>query len=165
MRIAFVVDRRLVVDDAYNRARKLADALDTASNEGRAPKEVRAVALRLQALAGPGQPPLVTARLRGGMPREDEWARTPCQPTVLCSTVDQVGSRLLFRGYGISDAMKPVQAGLLGSDAVILLDEAHLSEPFRQTASAIAKVSSVRGPDRAPFHAAMLTATPGDDEK
>src|SRR4051794_21935717 len=34
MRIVFVVDRRLVVDDAYNRAKKLAVALDTASNDG-----------------------------------------------------------------------------------------------------------------------------------
>ncbi|MBV8777995.1 MAG: type I-U CRISPR-associated helicase/endonuclease Cas3, partial [Alphaproteobacteria bacterium] len=101
--------------------------------------------------------PVLARRLRGGVPREDDWARTPSQPTILCSTVDQVGSRLLFRGYGISDRMKPVHAGLLGSDCLILLDEAHLAEPFRQTLTAIGQL---RQPDGAPWQAVVLTATP-----
>lgn len=75
-----------------------------------------------------------------------------------------MGSRLLFRGYGVTDEMKPIQAGLLGSDALILLDEAHLSEPFRQTARAISTVETLRGADAAPFHVALLTATPGEDK-
>ncbi len=87
VRIAFVVDRRLVVDDAFERARKLEVAL--AKPDG----EVTArVAERLRMLSGDG-PPLVARRRRGGIPREDDWARTPAQPTVLCSTVDQIGSR------------------------------------------------------------------------
>ena len=127
VRIAFVVDRRLVVDDAFTRAKKLQDALAAPCGNvtGR-------VADALKTLSGDG-PPLIARRLRGGIPREDDWARTPSQPTVLCSTVDQVGSRLLFRGYGVSHSMKPVHAGLIGSDCLILLDEAHLAEPFRQT--------------------------------
>jgi CRISPR-associated endonuclease/helicase Cas3 len=157
LRIAFVVDRRLVVDDAFDRAEKLAKALADRD----ADEVVRAVAARLKRLAGPRRPPLVVAKLRGGAPREDDWARTPCQPTVLCSTVDQVGSRLLFRGYGVGDRMKPVHAGLLGSDALILLDEAHLSEPFRQTAKDIADLKPLHGPDPRPLHVALLTATPG----
>ena len=165
MRICFVVDRRLVVDEAFGRAKRLAEALGRAAVDPAAPDVLRRVALRLQALAGPGAPPLVTKQMRGGVPREDDWARTPCQPTVLCSTVDQVGSRLLFRGYGVSDAMKPLHAGLIGSDALILLDEAHLSEPFRQTARDIATVRSLRGEgDSSPFHVALLTATPGELE-
>src|SRR2546429_286350 len=102
-------------------------------------------------------PPLLARRLRGGVPREDDWAHTPNQPTILCSTVDQVGSRLLFRGYGISDRMKPVHAGLLGSDCLILLDEAHLAEPFRQT---LGSIERLREPDKAPLGVALLTATP-----
>ncbi|WP_174300976.1 type I-U CRISPR-associated helicase/endonuclease Cas3 [Caulobacter sp. S45] len=163
MRIAFVVDRRLVVDEAFLRAKRLADALAQAAPGPDATDILQRVALRLQSLAGDGAPPLVAKQMRGGVPREDDWARTPCQPTVLCSTVDQVGSRLLFRGYGVPDSMKPLQAGLLGSDALILLDEAHLSEPFRQTARDIATVPSLRGEnDSSPFHVALLTATPGE---
>jgi CRISPR-associated endonuclease/helicase Cas3 len=127
-RIAFVVDRRLIVDQAYERAAGILRSLDP-EREGPAGE----VARELIALAGEGSPPLVVRALRGGMPRESDWARTPAQPTVLISTVDQVGSRLLFRGYGISASMRPVHAGLLGSDCLIFLDEAHLSEPFRQT--------------------------------
>lgn len=159
VRIAFVVDRRVIVDAAYERAqlirKKLTEALQSSEKED--------ILFRVaQRLASFGGEPLLVRALRGGMPREDDWARTPAQPTVLCSTVDQVGSRLLFRGYGVSDAMKPVHAGLVGSDCLLLLDEAHLSEPFRQTLSSI---EVLRQPpwtqDRpAPWACVTLTATP-----
>jgi CRISPR-associated endonuclease/helicase Cas3 len=153
VRIAFVVDRRLIVDDAFERAQKLADTLQT----GMCDPIVGRVSAALCRLAGADQKPLLVRRLRGGMPREDDWARTPIQPTILCSTVDQVGSRLLFRGYGVSDRMKPVHAGLLGSDCLLLLDEAHLSKPFRQTLAAIERL---RKGDASPWATALLTATP-----
>jgi CRISPR-associated endonuclease/helicase Cas3 len=162
-RIAFVVDRRLVVDDAFERARKLEAALAKPPHGS----VTACVAERLKMLSGDG-PPLIARRLRGGIPREGDWARTPSQPTVLCSTVDQVGSRLLFRGYGVSDSMKPVHGGLIGSDCLILLDEAHLAEPFRQTMDWIGvyrganwRESNVAGP----WGFALLTATPGEKPK
>ena len=160
VRIVFVVDRRLVVDDAFERARRIERAI----REPTGPATVAvAEALRALALAGP---PLLARRLRGGIPREDDWARTPSQPTVLCSTVDQVGSRLLFRGYGLSDSMKPVHAGLIGSDCLLLLDEAHLSEPFRQTLGWVQRYRSTawrESTSAAPWGVALLTATPGAD--
>ena len=160
VRIAFVVDRRLVVDDAFTRAKKLQDALAAPCGAvtGR-------VADALKTLSGDG-PPLIARRLRGGIPREDDWARTPSQPTVLCSTVDQVGSRLLFRGYGVSHSMKPVHAGLIGSDCLILLDEAHLAEPFRQTLDWVQMYKGInwreKQNEKAPWGTALLTATPGE---
>ena len=160
LRIALVVDRRLVVDDAYTRAQKIECALVDPSQvpvPGRT--VVKEVARRLRLLAGEDAPPLVAARLRGGAPLEHDWARTPTQPTILCSTVDQVGSRLLFRGYGVSNRMKPVHAGLLGEDSLILLDEAHLSEPFRKT------LSDVREIGEAGVKTVLLTATPGGTGK
>ena len=153
LRIVLVVDRRLVVDDAHARATKIADALvqPTGLVDGlRNPHDnwypikdpvVSEVARRLQILAGDDAPPLLAQRLRGGTPLGHDWARTPTQPVILCSTVDQVGSRLLFRGYGTSDRMKPLHAGLLGNHSLILLDEAHLSEPFRQTVESIKRMT------------------------
>ena len=138
VRIAFVVDRRLVVDDAFARAQKLEKALSRIDKAHHATRRrVPESAFGRWAAARRAPPP-------GGIPREDDWARTPAQPTVLCSTVDQIGSRLLFRGYGVSDSMKPVQAGLIGADCLILLDEAHLAEPFRQT---LDWVGLYRGPN------------------
>ena len=160
LRIAFVVDRRLVVDDAFERANKVADTLCCAlGDDAGAIDVVKEVAHRLRRLAGDGAPPLVARRLRGGAPLEHDWVRTPTQPTILCSTVDQVGSRLLFRGYGVSDRMKPVHAGLLGVDSLILLDEAHLSKPFRQTLGAVQRIG------RAGVRMAILSATPGAGAK
>ena len=160
LRIAFVVDRRLVVDDAFERANKVADTLCCAlGDDAGAIDVVKEVAHRLRLLAGDGAPPLVARRLRGGAPLEHDWARTPTQPTILCSTVDQIGSRLLFRGYGVSDRMKPVHAGLLGVDSLILLDEAHLSKPFRQTLCAVQRIG------KASVRMAILSATPGAKAK
>lgn len=160
VRIALVVDRRLIVDDAFERARRIECRLRDAQAGTVASK----VARRLSSLSGDPNCPLLARRLRGGIPREDDWARTPCQPTILCSTVDQVGSRLLFRGYGVSDSMKPVHAGLIGADCLILLDEAHLSEPFRQTLNWVNGYRSERWREcnyESPWHVSNLTATPG----
>ena len=160
LRIALVVDRRLVVDDAFARAGRIAGALAAPpSDEKNGSAVVREIADRLQLLAGDGAPPLVARKLRGGAPLEHDWARTPTQPTIVCSTVDQVGSRLLFRGYGVSNRMRPVHAGLLGSDSLILLDEAHLSEPFRRTLADVQQIGGAR------IKTALLSATPGDLEQ
>lgn len=132
LRIVYVVDRRTIVDQAAVHADRIARALATAESG-----VLATVRARLASYSRDGVP-LRVATLRGGIARSDDWARSPDQPLVAVSTVDQVGSRLLFRGYGVSDRMKPVHAGLLGSDALYLLDEVHLSEPFRQTLHAIA---------------------------
>lgn len=154
-RIAMVVDRRVVVDQAARRGQKIAQALLHAS-----PGSVcAAVAERLAGLSTEGTP-LRVAVLRGGIPRDAGWARTPDQPLVIASTVDQLGSRLLFRGYGVSWSMRPVHAGLIGNDTLILLDEVHLSRPFAQTLQAITMLRS-HGHIAGGLHVVALSATPG----
>jgi CRISPR-associated endonuclease Cas3-HD len=69
--------------------------------------------------------------------RDDRWARIPSQAAIITSTVDQLGSRLLFRSYGDSPLAAPVYAGLAANDSLILLDEAHCSVPFLQTLRAV----------------------------
>jgi len=156
LRIVYVVDRRLVVDDAFARAEKIAKALCYPPNiNSHGVDTIKEVAARLQQLAGTkGMQPLVARRLRGGMPLQSDWARTPTQPMILCSTVDQIGSRLLFRGYGVSNRMRPVHAGLLGVNSLILVDEAHLSQPFQQT------LDSVKSVGGAKIQRVFLSATP-----
>lgn len=155
MRIVYVVDRRLVVDQAAERATAIARALEQATDG-----PLAAAGRALRSLAGDG-PPLAVVRLRGGLPLEPDWVRTPHQPTVVLSTVDQAGSRLLFRGYGISPRMWPVHAGLLGTDALWLLDEAHLSRPFVQTLQAVERLRRELAEEELglPFAVVQLTAT------
>lgn len=140
-RVFFIVDRRLVVDDAHARARTIAQALSRATSG--VLKDMADALRAIQgadsegASLGDGKMALRVARLRGGAPRDPDWLRTPSQPAVIVSTVDQIGSRLLFRGYGVRDTMKSVHAGLVGADALYLIDEAHLSTPFVETIDAI----------------------------
>lgn len=159
-RIAMVVDRRVVVDQVAERGRKLLRALVDKD----AKPVAREVAARLRSLSKESDEPLGVFTLRGGMPKDDGWARTPDQPLILASTVDQLGSRLLMQGYGVSNGMKPVHAGLLSNDVLILLDEVHLSQPFAETLEALShlRVKFTKTPPvAARFHRAFLSATPG----
>lgn len=161
-RIFFVVDRRVIVDEAYDRTAKLARRLAE-------PDEpiLRIIADRLRTL-GSGDDadkrarnPLECFQLRGGVYRDDAWARTPIQPTVIASTVDQIGSRLLYRGYGLRSGLaRPIHAGLAGNDCLILLDEAHCAVPFGQTVAAVKRYREwAEVPVRSPFVFVPMSAT------
>ena len=132
-RIFFVVDRRVVVDEAGERAREIANKIRE-SHEG----PLAEIKRRLIALGASDDCPIQTSTLRGGQLRDDAWARSPIQPVICCSTVDQVGSRLLFRGYGCSPGIRPIHAALVAFDSLIILDEVHLSNPFSETLDLIA---------------------------
>ncbi len=135
-RIAFVVDRRLIVDEAAERAERVAQLLRGALEDPQSP--LHAVARALLDVGGDAGEPLLVAKLRGGMDLDDSWARNPAQPVVILSTVDQFGSRLLFRAYGATGRRSwPIPAGLLGVDTLVVVDEAHCSRPFCETLSAI----------------------------
>jgi len=84
--------------------------------------------------------------------------------------VDQVGSRLLFRGYGVSNGQAALHAGLVGTDSLIILDEAHLSQPFVETLQGIRSYQNKDkrwGPKapELPFHVVRMTATPRPGEQ
>lgn len=160
-RIAMVVDRRVVVDQVAERGRKLLAAISEPTDPA-----VRAAREALRTLAGDDEEPLAVFTLRGGIPKDDGWARTPHQPLVIASTVDQLGSRLLVQGYGVSQSMRPVHAGLLGNDTLLLLDEVHLSRPFADTLDSLATLrgavregTAAKLPRR--FAHVFLSATPG----
>lgn len=133
-RVCFVVDRKLIVDEATEHAARIRGNLMGAGGED---SILARVANALRSLTPhpdrPEQEPLRVVRLRGGVYRDDGWAADPLTPTLIVSTVDQVGSRLLFRGYGVSRRSRAVHAGLLAFDTRIILDEAHLSGVFATT--------------------------------
>lgn len=167
IRMFFVVDRRIVVDEAAEKARNLARQLNATAISNRIIKEV---ADRLKAFSvKPGSESntgkaLHVSVLRGGMYRDGAWAESPTQPTICLSTVDQVGSRLLFRGYGVSRFQRAVHAGLVGNDSLILVDEAHLSRPFIETLRAVEFYRSDRWaeqPVTTPFQVVVMSATAG----
>ena len=152
MRIVFVVDRRLVVDNAFDHAQKLATAIHNPNGD-----VTRKVAKLLQGMSYDGNP-LHVVKIRGGIPKEYDWAKSPAQPSVIVSTVDQVGSRLLFRGYGITNRMKSIHAGLLGADVLYLLDEAHTSHVFRHTLEQIMVIQDWWN-SKFPFNVTFMSAT------
>lgn len=158
-RILFVVDRRIIVDEAFDRASDMAKKLLSGPTG-----IMKNVADRLMLLAGGrdfAEQPLAVFQLRGGIYRDDAWARTPLQPTIVTSTVDQIGSRLFYRGYGVSRFSRPIHAGLAANDSLIILDEAHCSTPFYQSVQAIKKYRTwAEKPIRNPFAFVIMSATP-----
>lgn len=157
-RIFFVVDRRVIVDEAAEHAGKLAECLRKASPDS----ELGKLAQSLKDLGGSS--PLKTAILRGGISRDNSWADSPLQPVVICSTVDQVGSSLLFRAYGISEYGRSIRAGLAAHDSLIILDEAHTSGAFAETLGAIKRYRCwADEPLALPFAVVEMSATPRVD--
>ena len=116
-----------------------------------APPEVAAVALALQRLGG-GQP-LRVGLLRGGIVTDDEPLLDPVTPMIVATTIDQVGSRLLWRAYGAPPREWPIWAGLAGEDSAIVLDEAHLSAAAEATFQRASKLG-------AGIRLLSMTATP-----
>ena len=132
-RLVYVVDRRAVVDQATAEAEKLRNGIEQIP-------ELKA-ALRLR------DRPLPISTLRGQFIDNREWLANPGVPAIIVGTVDMVGSRLLFSGYGVSRKMRPYHAGLLGADALVVLDEAHLVPPFAHLLCAVETDGSLRPMD------------------
>ena len=152
-RVVFVIDRRIVVDQVCERAERIKCRLESGSTE--ILRRVRDILAMLT-----DGDPLGVAALRGGVPIDHEWTHRPDQPWVVVSTVDQFGSRLLFRGYGVSQRMRPVHAGLAGNDCLVILDEVHLSVPFAETLARVDGLKFGELPRR--FSIVKMSATPSD---
>jgi CRISPR-associated endonuclease/helicase Cas3 len=128
-RLVYVVDRRAVVDQATAEAEKLRTWLDGTDQGGKVRERL-----------GFGGSSLPISTLRGQHIDNREWLADPAMPAIIVSTVDMIGSRLLFSGYGVSSRMRPYHAGLLGADTLVVLDEAHLVPPFERLLSSVASV-------------------------
>jgi CRISPR-associated endonuclease/helicase Cas3 len=153
-RLVYVVDRRAVVDQATEFVVNVREAIE--APEGASIKAALGLAGRA----------LPISTLRGQHADNREWLEDPSLPAIVVGTVDMIGSRLLFEGYGVSRKMRPYHAGLLGADALVALDEAHLVPPFEWLLAAIEReperYGAAEGANRVlipPFRLLSLSAT------
>lgn len=159
-RIWYVVDRRLLVDEATARAEHLARVLTEAGTATTGP--IAGVARSLKALGGRGTEALHVAALRGGVALGDR-PPDPAQPTLVLATPAMFASRWLFSGYGSSRSLRPIDAAMAGTDSLVLLDEAHLSAALVETHAMVracdAAAQPVLPPTRRGVTLVALTAT------
>ena len=155
-RLVYVINRRTVVDQAYEHVLRLQSALEECGDPA-----VRRVANRLREVCGDA--PINGIRLRGGIHGRGAWADRPDSAWVTVATVDQFGSRLLFRGYGSSPRMWPVQAGLAGNDCLVIVDEAHLSKPFVETLRQVRDMQPEMAGMPRRYQVVEMSATPASD--
>jgi CRISPR-associated endonuclease/helicase Cas3 len=146
-RLVYVVNRRTVVDQSTEEAKKLRDNL----------KNMPELQKRL------GSDDLAISTLRGQFADNRAWSADPSRPAVIVGTVDMIGSRLLFSGYGIGFKLKPLHAGFLGQDALLVHDEAHLEPAFQELLVSIKKEQD-RSKDYRAFHVMELSATSREHE-
>ncbi len=156
-RAAFVVDRRVIVDAAFDHADKVQRALAAQSGPATA-----WAAQQLKKVSNGLGRPLEVVRMRGGVTWAWRWLRQPDQPAIVVGTVDQFGSRLLFRGYGVGNRLRSIDAALVGTDITTFVDEAHLSTALGNTVRTCAQLQ--RGAPHSPLQRVprivAMSATP-----
>ncbi|HEY2343532.1 MAG TPA: type I-U CRISPR-associated helicase/endonuclease Cas3, partial [Chthoniobacteraceae bacterium] len=162
-RLVWVVNRRVLVQQVFKIAREVQEKLHAS--------DLRELCVGLSSLRGKEGELFRVVELRGQIVADREWAIRPSLPQLVIGTVDQIGSRLLFQGYGLGKWGRPQQAGLLGVDAWIAVDEAHLVPACVLTLRQLrercaAPAESLPSPfnaifTRLPFWLTELSATPG----
>ena len=153
-RLIWVVNRRVVVDQATSEAEQLRRRLNDPAIVELEP--IRRALRRLSANNSDGT--LGISTLRGQFEDNAEWRGDPSRPAVIVGTVDMIGSRLLFSGYGVGFKAKPLHAGFLGQDVLLIHDEAHLEHPFQKLLIAI-RDEQKRCNEFGDFHVMALSAT------
>lgn len=152
-RLAYVVDRRVVVDQASEFAEQVRERLEQAAQDNGHALHNIATSLKN---AGCTSTVVEVSTLRGQRALDTRWRDDPTRPAIIIGTVDMIGSRLLFSAYGrVGPWGRALEAGLVGQDCLLVLDEAHLCSPFATTLSAIER----RVCTLAPFAVVRMGAT------
>ncbi len=151
-RLAYVVNRRTVVDQTTSEVEKWRNNLEAAG--------IRSALASLGAvpLLSNDDQPLAISTLRGQFADNRAWSADPARPAVIVGTVDMIGSRLLFNGYGSGFKTRPHHAGFLGQDTLVVHDEAHLEPAFQRLLETLAGQQKTDG-DLRPVHILALSAT------
>src|ERR1039458_1712426 len=139
-RLAYVVDRRSGVDQSTKVVEEMYAKIQADETLARG----------LGLVDGLG-----ISTLRGEYADNREWSRLPHRPSVIVGTVDMVGSRLLFSGYGDGAYHRALHAGLIGNDTLVVFDECHLVPAFE---TLLTNVESAGGKLK-PFRVMRMSAT------
>ena len=128
-RLCYVVNRRTIVDQSTSVVEELVEKIaEAARKEGHPLRSVYDM-LSQMAVASDGEP-LAVSTLRGELADNRLWLEDPIRPAIVVGTIDMIGSKLLFSGYGDSRRVRPLHTGLLGCDTLFVHDEAHLTPAF-----------------------------------
>jgi CRISPR-associated endonuclease/helicase Cas3 len=143
-----VVNRRTVVDQATDIAEQIREKLPAVSKVHQA----------LGKLSADPENPLAISTLRGEHQDNKEWQTDPARAAIIIGTVDMIGSKLMFSGYQSSPKMRPFMAGLIGQDALLVHDEAHLTPAFGHLIRQVVAMQIKQGNPR-PLRMIELSAT------
>lgn len=107
--------------------------------------------------------PLALSALRGELADNGEWRKDPSVPAIIIGTIDMVGSKLLFNGYGDGRYWRVHHAGLVGQDTLWVHDEAHLTPAFSKLLHQVEREQR-KCHEMRPIQVVELTATPRSDK-
>lgn len=158
-RLVYIVDRRVVVDQATKEVEELQKRLQSAGENETLAVLRPLVATLMQAATVPVASGVTVSTLRGKFADNHAWHLDPSRPAIVVGTVDMIGSRMLFAGYGgVGRNWRSLQAGLMLQDAWVVLDEAHLVPPFENLLSGLEHYSN-RPQGLRPFGVTRMSAT------
>ncbi len=131
-RLVYAVSRRTAIDQASTELESFRERLITCP-------ALAAVAARLRALCPATSDTLLNLNTpRGPSANDRAWLSDPTTPAVVVGSVDTVGRGLLFSGFGCGAARRATLAGLLGQDALLVIDDAHHEPAFQRLCQAVA---------------------------
>ncbi len=138
-RLIYIVNRRTVVDQATKIVERMRGRLLQPENSDWQDHAdpLQAIVEILRGLSATDGFPLAVSTLRGELADNEEWKTDPARPAIVVGTIDMTGSKLLFSGYGDGRYYRSHHAGLIGQDALIVHDEAHLTPAFSDLLEAI----------------------------
>lgn len=136
-RLVYVVNRRAVVDQATDTVGDLCEKLCEIDDP-----IIRDLCAALGLASGKD---LLMSTLRGQKAENRDWLTDPVRPAIVVGTVDMIGSRLLFSAYRSNRWLRPLYAGLIGQDAMVIHDEAHLEPAFDALVRSVAAMQQETG--------------------
>jgi CRISPR-associated endonuclease/helicase Cas3 len=160
-RLYFVINRRTVVDEATSFAAQALARIQAAST----PELAEMKNVFRGAAAFDEEKCIGLSTLRGEFADNEEWRVDPSRPAITIGTIDKIGSKLLFAGYGDTPYTRPTAAALTAISSYVVYDEAHLEPAFSALLESIKQLIDREPTSQEParfgsFHFTELTATP-----